>query len=117
MDPLAVVITSLLAALFLATAAMKLAQVPRSIEMRDHLGVAAPAWRLIGGLELAGASGVLLGLAVPALGIAACGGLVATSLGAIASHVRVQDKPADAAPAVLALALSVAALALQAASA
>lgn len=44
--------------------------------------------RFIGVLELAGASGALRGLAVRELGIAACGGLVLTSLGAIASHVR-----------------------------
>lgn len=117
MDAAALVVAGLLAALFLSTAAMKLAGVAPSLAMRDHFGIAAPTWRAIGVLELAGASGALLGLAVRELGIAACAGLVLTSLGAIASHVRAGDPPAVAAPAGLALALSVAAVSLQAATA
>jgi hypothetical protein len=117
METATVVITGLLAALFMSTAAMKLAGVTQSLAIRDHLGVAAPTWRLIGVLELAGASGALLGLAVPQLGIAACAGLVLTSLGAISTHLRAGDPPSAAAPALLALALAIAALALQAATA
>src|SRR5205809_3758525 len=55
MDTATIVVTGLLAALFLSAAGMKLAGVPQSLEIRDHLGVAPAQWRLIGVLELAGA--------------------------------------------------------------
>ena len=117
MNTATVVLTGLLAALFLLSAAMKLAGVAQSLEMRDHLAVAVPAWRLIGALELAGAVGALLGLAVRALGVAAISGLVLLSVGAIAAHARAGDRPTAAAPAGFALLLAGAALMLQVATA
>jgi uncharacterized membrane protein YphA (DoxX/SURF4 family) len=117
MNTATAIATSLLAVLFLSAGAPKLAGAAQSLEMRDHLGVPARFWRLIGVLEIAGAAGALLGLAVRALGVAATGGLVLLSLGAIATHIRAGDAPAKAAPAGLALALAAAALALQVATA
>ena len=64
-------ISILLALLFAATAAGKLTGQPMSLAMRDHLGIAAARWQQIGLLELAGAAGVLIGLALRPLGIAA----------------------------------------------
>ena len=107
-------ISILLALLFAATAAGKLTGQPMSLAMRDHLGIAAARWQQIGLLELAGAAGVLIGLALRPLGIAAAAGLALLALGAIATHVRAGDKPVAAAPAVLALALAVATVALHA---
>lgn len=109
-------ISIVLALLFAATAAGKLTGHTASLAMRDHLNVPAVRWQQIGVLELAGAAGVLIGLALSPLGIAAAAGLVLLSLGAIATHVRAGDKPVAAAPAVLALAIAVAAVALQAAN-
>jgi hypothetical protein len=117
MNTATAIVTGLLAVLFLSAAAMKLAGVAQSFEIRDHLGVAAPVWRLIGMLELAGAAGALVGLAVRVLGVAATGGLVLLSVGALASHVRAGDPPAAVVPAGLALLLAAAALTLQAATA
>jgi uncharacterized membrane protein YphA (DoxX/SURF4 family) len=117
MDAATVVVTGLLAALFLSTGAMKLAGVAQSLEMRDQLGLPARTWVLIGALEVAGAGGALLGLAVRELGVAATGGLVLLSVGAIATHVRAGDPPAKAVPAAFALLLAAGALALQAATA
>jgi len=117
MDAITAVVTGLLTAGFLAVGAMKVAGVARSLEVRDHLGVSASAWRAIGMLEIAGALGAAVGLAIRPLGFAAAGGLALLGLGAIASHVRASDPPAEAAPASVATLLAAAALALQAATA
>jgi DoxX-like family len=110
-------ISIVLALLFTATAAAKLTGQTASLAMRDHLQIPAVRWRQIGVLELAGVAGVLIGLALRPLGIAAAGGLVLLALGAIATHVRAGDKPVSVAPAVVALALALATVALQAANA
>jgi hypothetical protein len=107
-------ITLLLAGLFGATAAGKLTGHSTSTEMRDHLAVPADRWKQIGMLEVTGASGAVLGLAVPQIGVAAAAGLGVLSAGAIATHLRAGDKPTAAAPALLAFALSIATAALQA---
>jgi hypothetical protein len=110
-----VVVTVLLAVLFLATAAGKLVGHPTSLAIRDHLQIPAARWKQIGVLEVAGAAGVLLGLALRPVGLAAATGLVLLSLGAIATHVRAGDKAVAALPALVALALATATLVLQAA--
>jgi uncharacterized membrane protein YphA (DoxX/SURF4 family) len=105
----------LLAAIFLATGAIKLTQ-PRARlaagPMRWAADVTDAQFRLIGGLEVLGA----IGLIVPAaLGVApwltplAAVGLVLTMIGAIATHVRLGEANRLAVPAVvLALALVIA---------
>lgn len=112
------IVTILLAALFLFAGGGKLAGVKQQVEARDHFGISASSWRVIGALEVAGAVGVLVGLlAVRFLGVAAAVGLVLVGIGAIATHVRAGDQPREAVPAVIALALAAATLVLQAATA
>jgi hypothetical protein len=101
-----------LALLFLAAAAGKLTG--QTQEMATHLGIDAPRWRVIGVLELAGVAGVLAGLEWEWLGVAAAGGLVLTSIGAIATHVKAGDPLKAAVPASIGLALSCAVVVLQA---
>lgn len=108
-----VVVTVLTALLFLGAAAMKLTGQAHSLQERDHFGIAAAQWRLIGVLELAGAVGALVGLAWRPIGIAATAGLTLTSIGALLSHARAGDPPAKASAALLALVLSAGALVLQ----
>jgi uncharacterized membrane protein YphA (DoxX/SURF4 family) len=108
------VIASLTALLFLAAGGGKVAGQTQSLATRDHLEIPAATWQRIGLLELAGASGVLIGLAFRPLGVAAAAGLALVSLGAIVTHVRAGDPPADMAPAVVALILSGGTLVLQA---
>ncbi|MGY4650988.1 DoxX family protein [Mycobacterium sp. URHB0021] len=112
MDTATVIVTLLLAALFTFSASIKLLGVPKSLEIRDHLGVKPLQWRLIGALELAGVAGVLVGLLWAPLGIAAATGLALLSVGAIAFHLRVRGGAADTAPAVLGLVLALAAAVL-----
>jgi hypothetical protein len=117
MDVITAVVTGLLTAGFLAAGGAKLAGLPPSLEVRDRLGIPASSWRVIGVLEIAGAVGAAVGLAVRPLGLAATGGLVLVGLGAIATHVRAGDPTSEAAPAGIALLLAAAALALQVATA
>jgi hypothetical protein len=101
-----------LALLFLAAAAGKFTGM--TDEMRVHLGIPVPRWRAIGVLELAGAVGVLVGIAVDELGVAAAAGLVLTSIGAIATHAKAGDPPKALVGATVGLVLSSAVVALQA---
>jgi DoxX-like family len=112
MDTATVIVTLLLAALFTFSASIKLLGVPKSLEIRDHLGVKPLQWRLIGALELAGVAGALVGLLWPPLGVAAATGLALLSVGAIAFHLRASDGAADTAPAVIGFALALTAAVL-----
>ena len=117
MSALAAVVTVIAALLFLAAAWAKFTDDPRATDTRDRLGIDPGRYRMIGVLEVAGAAGALLGLAVRPLGIAALGGLVLVALGACAAQVRLRNPPAEAAIAITALVLAAGALALQLATA
>jgi hypothetical protein len=108
-----VIVTALLAALFGFAGLIKIAGLRQSLAIRDHLGVKPVQWRLIGLLELAGVTGVLVGLAWPPIGVAAAIGLALLVLGAFVFHVRASDSVADTAPAVIGLGLAVATAILQ----
>jgi hypothetical protein len=112
MDTATVIVTLLLAALFTFSASIKLLGVAKSLEIRDHLGVKPLQWRLIGVCELAGVAGVLVGLLWAPIGIAAAIGLALLTIGAIAYHVRMSDRVADLAPAVIGVLLALAAVVL-----
>ena len=73
-----------------------------------HVGFSTAAYRRIGALEVAGAAGVLVGLAEPRIGALAGVGLLALLAGAFVSHHRAGDPLREAVPAVIA-ALTVAA--------
>jgi uncharacterized membrane protein YphA (DoxX/SURF4 family) len=117
MTILTIVVTVLTALIFFAAAILKFRKDPHAMETRDKLGIAPAAYTLIGVCELAGATGALIGLAVRPLGIAALAGLVLVAIGACATQVRLKNPMSEARPAILALVLSVAALALQIATA
>ena len=57
-------------------------------------------------------SGVLIGLLWSPIGIAAAIGLILLSLGAVAFHLRASDRIAEMVPAVIGVALAVAAAVL-----
>jgi len=117
MTVLTVVVTVLTALLFLGAAWVKFTGEEHAMQTRDRLGFQPGAYRMIGVLEVAGALGALVGLAVRPLGIAALAGLVLVAIGACAAQVRLHNPPSEARLAVLALVLSVSALALQIATA
>ena len=89
----------------------KLSKQPKLVENLTGLGVPMSWLPLLAAAEIAGGVGLLAGLKVAPLGIAAAIGLIAYFVGAVITHVRAKDKNL-APPAVLAL-LSVAALVLR----
>lgn len=117
MSVAAAIVTVLTAILFLGAAWVKFTEEEHAMETRDRLGIAPGAYRLIGVAEVAGAVGALVGLAVPWLGIAALAGLVLVAIGACGAQIKLHNPPSEARMAVLALALAVAALVLQIATA
>ena len=74
---------------------------------RERFGMSPMLWRTIGVLELAGVAGLLAGIAVPLLGVAAGVGLALLMVGAAASRVRVRDPIPMVAVDVVVLALVV----------
>jgi hypothetical protein len=106
-----------LAVLFGLSGASKVVRHPFSVTARDKLAIPATSWALIGAVELAGAAGVLVGLSVKPIGIAAAAGLVVVGGGALAAHRKAHDSLPDAAPAVVAVLLAIAAFALFSAAA
>jgi hypothetical protein len=87
----AVVLSCLLAVAFLGTGVMKVTGQAQIVEGLAHLGVSSGLTRLIGTLEVAGAAGMLVGLAVGWLGVAAAAGLFLLMVGAVGYHVRAGD--------------------------
>lgn len=112
-----VIVGVLLALAFGAAGGSKLARAPRTVEMADHLGIARDRYRLIGIPEVLGAAGVLVGLAVAPVGIAAGMGLAALTIGATVSHRRAGDGPKAWAPAAGLGALAIAYAVLRAVTA
>jgi hypothetical protein len=89
---IAYLVTTILAALINGCAALlNFAGAEYVKEAADHVQVSY-SWMLpLGTLLASGATGLLVGFAVPALGIAAAIGLVAYFVCAISAHVRVRD--------------------------
>ena len=94
---------------------MKVVRHPRTVEViGDVVGVPLRALPVLATLEIAGAVGLLVGIGVRELGIAAGVALVLYFVVAISSHIRVRDFVADHLfPAVLMLTVSVATLVLR----
>jgi hypothetical protein len=94
---------------------MKLGRDPRAIEViGDVVGVPLRLFPALAALELAGAVGLLVGIAVEAVGVAAGVALVAYFAAAVASHIRVRDfVPEHIFPALLMLAVAATAVVLR----
>jgi hypothetical protein len=69
--------------------------------LATEAGMSVRAYRAIGALEICGAIGVLLGLAMPLLGGLAGTGLLALLGGAVVTHVRKGHAPSKLVPALL----------------
>ena len=82
-----------LAVVFAVFGIAKLAALPAMRTAAAHLGYTTDQYRLIGALEVAGALGLVIGLKLTAIGIAAAIGLVLLMLGAAQAHVKNHDAP------------------------
>jgi len=107
-----VTISLLLAAACLLPAAAKLAGHPKMQQSAAHFGIPWPRYRLIGVAELAAAAGILIGLWWHPLGVVAAAGMGLLLLGALITHRRAGDRAKEMAPALLALAVTIAYLAI-----
>jgi hypothetical protein len=112
-----VIVSVALAAMATMSAAMKLQKNEQVVAtINGTVGVPLNYFPVLAGLELAGAVGLIIGLWLAALGIAAALGLTGYFVGAIIGHIRVGDMKGLANP-LLPLVLSIAALALRVATA
>jgi hypothetical protein len=96
-----IVLASLVGLIFGLLGSAKVLAVPRMRALAREAGFTTSAYRRIGGLELAGATGVGLGPAVPLFGLLAAGGLLCLLTGAVVVHVRKRAGAAEIVPAAL----------------
>jgi hypothetical protein len=106
--------TVLLAVMVTGSAAKKLQKDPQVLDVIG--GTVERYLPLLAAVELPGAAGILVGLRLAPLGIAAAAGLVLCFLGAMIGHLRVGDTKGLVMPLVP-LVLSVAVLVLRVATA
>jgi len=111
-----VALSLLLAVICLLPGAAKVAGHSKMRESADRFGIRWQRYRLIGVAELAAAGGVLIGLWWHPLGLAAGAGMAALLAGAVFTHWRAKDGAKDMAPAMLALVITIAYLAVAAIS-
>ncbi len=95
--------------LLLMAGSGKITSQKMSTDIRDHLGVAPQLWKAIGGLEIAAAVGVFIGLLSDGdtewIGAAAAVGVIALAIGAGVHHQRANDGAKELGGAVMLLAL------------
>ena len=87
-----IVLSAILALLFAAGGAGKLAGIRPQVETAQRLNIPWQRYRLIGIPEIAASGGLLAGLALAWLGAAAASGLVLLMTGALGFRVRVHDR-------------------------
>ncbi|MEV0251510.1 DoxX family protein [Nocardia sp. NPDC050712] len=109
------VVGILLSLMLVASARAKLVRDPKIVEGMGTLGVSARALPLLAAAEIAGAAGLLIGLWLAPLGVAAAIGVVAYFVGAVAAHLRVADYK-NTLPAAVGLIVAIAVLGLRVAS-
>ena len=103
----------LLAAMCVSSASMKLRRNERAVAIiGGTVGVPLRLFPVLASLELAGAAGILTGLWLELVGIAAAAGLVAYFIGAVTGHLRAGDTKNLTMP-LTPLALSIAVLVLR----
>ncbi|AXB42133.1 DoxX family protein [Amycolatopsis albispora] len=91
MSTVVVVLSILLACVFLGSGLAKLANVDAMKKSAEQLGYSATTSRVIGALEVAAAAGLIVGLFWMPLGLAAAIGLTLLMIGAVYYHVRAKD--------------------------
>jgi hypothetical protein len=106
-----ITVIAMLAPMLIASATGKLRHAKRQLATLDRVGVPVTLIPWLAVCEIAGAAGLVLGIAWIPLGIAASIGIIAYFVGAIAAHMRITDLTGTG-PAVALLALGVTTFAL-----
>lgn len=112
-----IILAVLLALAFAGSGLQKLTSAKMMVEGAAHLGIPYSRYRVIGVLEILAAIGLIVGLWVAALGIAAAVGLVLLMAGALVFHLRAGDKIGQFGPALALGVLALVEVILRAASA
>lgn len=107
-----VVVSLLLTAVCLIPAAGKLAGQQKMRLAAAEFGIPWARYQLLGIAELAAAGGVIAGLLWRPIGVAAAIGMALLLLGAVVTHRRAHHRSHEAAPALVALAITAAYLAV-----
>ena len=107
-----IALSVILAAACLLPGAAKLTGHPRMRDSASRFGIRWHHYRLIGVAELAAAAGILIGLWWHPLGVAAAAGMAVLLVGAVVTHRMAADSVKEAVPAVVALLLTLAYLAI-----
>jgi hypothetical protein len=109
------IVAVLLSLLLLMSAGAKLTRNPKVVEGMTVVGVPPGMLTFLAGAEIAGAVGLIVGLWIAPLGIAAAIGVVLYFVGAVLAHLRKSDFKGAPTPLVI-LIVSGAVLALRATS-
>lgn len=104
------VVSVLLALLMGSSGVMKLLRDERTMPTMRAVGVPDRLVGVLAALELAAAVGLIVGIWIPLIGVAAAVGAVLYFGGAVVAHLRVRDH--DVVPAAVLLGLSVVAVVL-----
>ena len=91
----------------------KIKRIPSAVEAIARVGVKEKQYNQLATLELLGSLGLLIGIWIKAIGVAASIGIALYFLGAIASHARIKDSLAKMFPALFLFLISAANLYLQ----
>ena len=100
MNSITTIVAVVLAAIAIVSAMGKLRKMPQVIESMSHVGVKPNQIPLLAYLEILGAVGLLIGIAVPLFGLVSAVALMLYFLGAVAAHLRIKDKFKDFGPAL-----------------
>ncbi|MEY4173041.1 MAG: hypothetical protein RI900_206 [Actinomycetota bacterium] len=107
------VVSIILAAIAVLSAVAKLAKNPQVVHsVHEVCGVPMDKLPVLAALEIAGGAGLIVGLWVGWIGVAAAVGLALYFVGAVVAHLRAGDKQGVVAPAVLVVLSVVAAVLL-----
>jgi uncharacterized membrane protein YphA (DoxX/SURF4 family) len=107
-----VILTLVLAAVFLGAGIPKILGTKTSLRMRDQLQINPRLYRVVGFLEIAAVAGLLIGLVVPVLSVAAAVGLALLMIGGIVTHISAGEAKGSL-PAAVIFAAAVAAATLR----
>ncbi len=99
MTTVIVILSIILGVAAIAVGAAKVTEQKSMTQAADHVGVSRQNFQYIGGLEILGGVGVLLGMRFHNLGWLAALGLLVTMVGAVVAHLRKGDGPNVFAPA------------------
>jgi hypothetical protein len=102
----ALVLSIVLGMAMLASGVMKLIRAPRIVSLMAAVHVTPPQLTVLGALQVASTIGLIAGIWLPPLAIAASIGLVLYFAGAIIAHIRAGDPAMQGAIAFLVLAIA-----------